>query len=143
VTPDAPRRDPERRLPQDILALADWRGGEAAWRRKDLPLLAAAAAGLGFACLGGQVQIRLPDATAELYWQDFDPVERRPAEDWETYVRRSWSEALFLADSLPSDEALIGAARSAFEALAQRTDAELADGLWFVTYLAAAPMAGA
>jgi hypothetical protein len=138
VTTDVPRRDPERRLPEEILALADWRFDEAAWRRKDLPLVAAAAIALDLACLGGQVQFRVPDGIAELYWQDFDPTDRKPDEDWSAYVARSWSEALFLLDSLPSDQQLIDAART-FAGLQDRAEAELLEGLWFVTYLSAAP----
>jgi hypothetical protein len=135
VSPEPPRRDPERRLPPDILALADWRDGEAAFRRADLPRVAAAAARMGFACSGGQVQVRLPDATAELYWQDFDPADRRAAEDWPAYVERSWKEALFLAAGLPADPALVGQARQ-FKGLEDIPETKLQQALWFVVYLA-------
>jgi hypothetical protein len=130
------RRDPERRLPNEVLALADWREGEAAWRRGDLLRVAAAARALQFACLGGQVQFRLPDATVELYWQDFDPADRRPSETWEAYVDRSWKEALFLAEGLPRDAVLISQARQV-KGLEDYPEGELADVMWFVTYLAA------
>jgi len=136
VTSTDDRRDPERRLPADILALADWREGEAAWRRPDLPRLAAAAASLGFACSGGQVQVRLPEATAELYWQDFDPAEQRSSEDWPAFVARSWKEALFLAQGLPSDEILVEQA-SRISGLEHVPHAELKACLWFATYLQA------
>ena len=116
------RRDPERRLPADILALADWREGEAA--------------SLGFACSGGQVQVRLPEATAELYWQDFDPAEQRSSEDWPAFVARSWKEALFLAQGLPSDEILVEQA-SRISGLEHVPHAELKACLWFATYLQA------
>lgn len=138
MSPAGGRRDPERRLPQAVLNLADWRGGEAAWRRADLPRVAEAAVRLGFACIGGQVQFRLPEATAELYWQDFDPADRRASEDWAAYVDRSWKEALFLAAGLPADDVLIGQARK-FSGLESLPKAKLQQALWFVAYLRAGP----
>lgn len=125
-----------QRLPPAVQALADIRGGEAAWRRADLPLLAEAARAADLATAGGQVQLRLPGATHELYWQDYDPGERKPSERWPEYVDRSWKELLFLVGTLPSDEAIIEGARRLWPWL-RIADAEAAEAMWFVVYLAA------
>jgi hypothetical protein len=123
-----------QRLPKPARALADVRGGEAAWRRADLPLLANAARAVGLGTLGGQVQLRLPSATHELYWQDYDPGERRGDETWPEYADRSWKELLFLTGTLPSDEAIIDGARRLWPWL-KLADAEAAEAMWFVVYL--------
>jgi hypothetical protein len=128
--------DPFQRLPAPARALADVRGGEAAWRRADLPLLANAARAAGLATLGGQVQLRLPSAIHELYWQDYDPGERRPDETWPQYADRSWKELLFLAGTLPPDQAIIDGARRLWPWL-KLGDTEAADAMWFVVYLCA------
>ena len=127
----------ESRLEPEVRALADWREGEAAWRRADLPRLARAARAAGLACTGGQAQIRLPDGLHELYWQDYDPGPQRVYEDWPAYVVRSWKEALFLVDGLPPDEVILGGARRLLPELEGLSDAEAAEGLWFVVYLEA------
>lgn len=50
------------------------------------------AANQGYACLGGQFQFRLPDATCEMYWLSADTSERREGESWSEYSHRSCSE---------------------------------------------------
>jgi hypothetical protein len=120
-----------------VQALADWREGEAAWRRADLPRLARAARAAGLACRGGQAQVRLPDILHELYWQDYDPGPQRAYEDWPAYVERSWKETLFLLDGLPPDEMILDGAHRLLPALDAVSDAEAAEGLWFVVYLEA------
>lgn len=127
----------EDRLPDQVRALASWRDGEAAWRRADLGALAEAARAAGLAARGGQVQLRLADATHELYWQDYDPGERRASEDWPAYVERSWKELLFLAGGLPADETIIEGARGVLGGLDRVSDAEAREALWFVAYLEA------
>ena len=126
-------------LGEATCALADWRGGEGAWRRRDLGRLAVAAESAGLACIGGQAQIRLNDATFELYWCDYDPTPRRFGEPWAAYASRSWKEQLFLAEGLPADEDLIADAKARFEALADLPDTDLVAGLWFVVYPEAEP----
>ena len=74
---------PESILPEAIRALADLRGNEFAWRRRDLPRVFDAAKAARLANLGGQVQFRLPDGTCDLYWQTFDVVSGRPDESWD------------------------------------------------------------
>ncbi len=126
-----------QRLPTPARALADVRNGEAAWRRADLWRLANAARAAGLAATGGQVQLRLPSATHELYWQDYDPGERRPDETWPVYADRSWRELLFLVGTLPSDQAIIDGARRLWPWL-KLPDADARAAMWFVVYLAAA-----
>ena len=125
----------EERLPPEVRALADIRDGEAAWRRADLLLLSNAARSIGLATTGGQVQLRLASATHELYWQDYDPGERRPDETWLRYADRSWKELLFLAGTLPPDRVMIDGARRLWSWL-KITDDQTNEALWFVVYLA-------
>ena len=124
-----------QRLPGPARALADLRGGEAAWRRADLLLLANAARAVGVAATGGQVQLRLSSATHELYWQDYDPGERSAGETWPGYADRSWKELLFLTATLPPDVVIIEGARRLWPWLAIG-DAEAKAAMWFVVYLA-------
>ena len=125
-----------QRLPASARALADIRQGEAAWRRADLGLVSSAARAIGLATTGGQVQLRLPSVTHELYWQDYDPGDRRADETWAEYADRSWKELLFLTMTLPPDEVMIDGARRLWPWL-KITDAEAAEAMWFVVYLAA------
>ncbi len=127
----------ERRLALEVQALADWKSGEAAWRRADLQRLGDSARAAGLATRGGQVQLRLAGAAHELYWQDYDPSERRACETWLDYVDRTWREMLFLVAGLAPDQAIIDGARRIKPALAQIGDAEALNGLWFVVYLEA------
>ena len=125
-----------QRLPGPARALADIRDGEAAWRRGDLPLVADAARAAGLATTGGQVQLRLASVTHELYWQDYDPGDRRPDETWPQYADRSWKELLFLTGTLPPNEVMIEGAHRLWPWL-KIGDAAAAEALWFVVYLAA------
>ena len=125
-----------QRLPAPARALADLQSGEPAWRRADLPLLSNAARAVGLAATGGQVQLRLPSATHELYWQDYDPGERKPEETWSEYADRSWKELLFLTGTLPPDQVIIDGARRLWPWLTI-SDAEAKATMWFVVYLTA------
>ena len=131
------RGDLTARLPEPVRAAADWRQDEPAWRRADIAGLAVAAVAAGLGCIGGQVQLRLPDETAELYWCDYDPSPRRAGEPWPDYAARSWRELRFLVDALPTDEALIESARTRLAEASDAEPAEFADAVWFVVYLAA------
>ena len=130
----------EDRLPAQVLALADWRWNEAGWSRDSLDALAQAAVDAGLATVGGQVQLRLPDALAELYWRDYDPTPRREGEAWPGFVARSWKEMLFLIDDLPRDS-LLGEDARRLETLEDYTTDELTDAVRFVVYLSAEPEA--
>ena len=78
----------EIELPAEVTEKASLRGKEFAWRPDDfLPALARAAS-LGFACIGGQFQFRVPDGTCEIYWLAADPKDRESAESWPDYVAR-------------------------------------------------------
>ena len=123
-----------QRLPAPARALADVQGGEAAWRRADLKLVSNAARAVSLATTGGQVQLRLPSAIHELYWQDYDPGERKPDETWPQYADRSWKELLFLVGTLPSDDAIMDGARRLWPWL-KMSNAEAAEVMWFVVYL--------
>jgi hypothetical protein len=124
-----------QRLPAPAQALADVRSGEAAWRRSDLRLLSNAARAVGLATTGGQVQLRLPSALHELYWQDYDPGPRKPTETWPEYADRSWKELLFLTGTLPDDAAIIDGLRRLWPWL-RIADADAKAAMWFVVYLA-------
>jgi len=67
---------------------ASLRGKELAWGVEDFPPALAKAASLGFACIGGQFQFRLPDGTCEMYWRAADAADRASAELWADYVAR-------------------------------------------------------
>ena len=125
-----------QRLPAPARALADVRDGEAAWRRRDLGLVSNAARAVGLATTGGQVQLRLKGGVHELYWQDYDPGERKPTERWPEYADRSWKELLFLVGTLPDDDALIDGVRRLWP-WSKFADADAKAAMWFVIYLEA------
>jgi hypothetical protein len=85
---------PENRLPDHVLQRASLRGGEYAWPVEAIGEVLVAARDAGLACLGGQAQLRLPDATCEMYWHSLDPADRRPSEGWTDFVHRTAAEAL-------------------------------------------------
>jgi len=78
----------ESKLPADILAKADFRFNEYAWRVEDLPEVIAAAADMNLLNLGGQLQIRTTEAIGECYWVATDPCANVPEDlPWEVRVR--------------------------------------------------------
>ncbi len=78
----------ENRLPADILARADFRHNEYAWRFDDLPAVIEAAKGLNLLNLGGQLQLRTPEAIGEVYWVAVDPCQNVPEDlPWDVRVR--------------------------------------------------------
>ena len=79
-------------LPSDVLEGATLRGNEYGWSVASFPVALARAETHGYACLGGQFQFRLDDATCEMYWLSADSRERLPGESWPEYSRRSCSE---------------------------------------------------
>ena len=85
---------PEGRLPPDVLGKASLRGNEYAWRLADVAEAVTAARDAGLATLGGQVQFRTPDGICDLYWLNADADDRRPDEDWPTFVVRSADQVL-------------------------------------------------
>jgi hypothetical protein len=79
-------------LPSDVLESAVLRGNEYAWPPDSFPIALERAEHHGLACLGGQFQFRLNDATCEMYWLEADSKERIAGESWADYCRRSCSE---------------------------------------------------
>jgi hypothetical protein len=79
-------------LPTDVLEGAVLRGNEYAWTPESFPIALERAEAHGLACLGGQFQFRLNDATCEMYWLAADSKERIAGELWADYCRRSCSE---------------------------------------------------
>jgi len=79
-------------LPSEMSEGAELRGNEYGWTPESSPLALRRAENLGFACLGGQFQFRLNDATCEMYWLNADSKERLLGESWGNYCRRSCSE---------------------------------------------------
>lgn len=74
--------------PRSVIANADLRGNEYAWKPLDFPNALAEAARVGYRCVGGQFQFRFPDGTCEMYWLDSSAPDREPGEAWSTYVER-------------------------------------------------------
>jgi len=80
-------------LPPELTAGATLREREYAWRVSSFPSALANAPRLGYACLGGQFQFRLDDATVfEMYWLESNSVERTSLESLEHYAHRSCRE---------------------------------------------------
>ena len=63
-------------LPLDISQGATVRGNEYGWRASSFPDALARAEAHGYACLGGQFQFRLEEATCEMYWLEANSKEQ-------------------------------------------------------------------
>jgi hypothetical protein len=81
-------------LPPDISQGAMLRGNEYGWSVSSFPDALAMAETHGYACLGGQFQFRLEEATCEMYWLEANSKERAQGESWVEYCHRSCSEVL-------------------------------------------------
>lgn len=79
-------------LPSEIAVGSTLRQNEYGWTLDSFPAALAAAERLGIACVGGQFQFRAGEAVYEPFWISADSSERRPAEPWSDYVRRSCGE---------------------------------------------------
>jgi hypothetical protein len=80
-------------LPEELTHGADLKHGEYAWSIDSFPDALTLAPGLGFACLGGQFQLRPDsDTSYELFWGEANSSERLPSEGWKFYAARSCSE---------------------------------------------------
>ena len=80
------------KLSAALLDGATLRANEYGWKPESFESVVAIAANQGYACLGGQFQFRLPDATCEMYWLSADAVERAAGEPWSEYSHRSCRE---------------------------------------------------
>lgn len=83
---------PDGLLPTDLLEGATLRGNEYGWRPECFPNALTIAEAAGYACVGGQFEFRLLDATCEMYWLAADADERVHGESWSDYCRRSCGE---------------------------------------------------
>jgi hypothetical protein len=101
------------KLHTELTSGATLDGNEYAWGLTDFPNAVRRAAGLGYACLGGQFQFRTPSGTCEMYWLDADSSERKPGEPWPRYAERSCEEGF-----------------AAFEEIIKATDFSLEVGKW-------------
>ena len=81
-------------LPSSVIGAASLRGNEYAWPVNAFTKALEAAVSSSIACLGGQFQFRLADATCEMYWLEANSGERNVGESWPEYVRRSNSEVM-------------------------------------------------
>lgn len=81
------------KLPEELTKDADQRHGEYAWGISHFSSALAVAPTLGFACLGGQFQLRPDqDTIYELYWLEANSSDRLSAESWASYAERSCSD---------------------------------------------------
>lgn len=129
----------ESLLPADILARADFRHNEYAWRVTDLPDVIAAARDLGLRSLGGQLQIRTGDAIGECYWVAVDACQTI-AEDlpWDVQVRMSADIALKSLAEISEEFDFVQELRDAFPdpvAAYEAAGNVLADAVWFAWYV--------
>jgi hypothetical protein len=127
--------DPELRLPQPILGKAMLQCREYAWPLEAVEEAVTAAREAGLACLGGQVQFRVPEGTCELYWLAADSDPRRPGEPWPAFVDRSAAEVLARFRDLRSNTDFVKEA-AAFDILEQMQarGVDLSPFLCFVLY---------
>ncbi|MGD0759078.1 MAG: hypothetical protein ABR921_09245 [Candidatus Sulfotelmatobacter sp.] len=115
-------------LPPAIAKGASLRGNEYGWPISAFPEALAKARSLGFACIGGQFQFRLPDSICEMYWLSADPAGRRDDEPWSDFSNRSCSEVMSKFEDLVSKTDFVR------EAANWKLDARDAETLVFVAY---------
>ena len=128
-------KDAEYMLPTDILSKAVLSGKEYGWRRQDIVDAIKAAASVGLAVLGGQVQFVLSDGTCELYWMNYDSTDRNPDEPWESFVNRSSEETLAgLQHIMSHDLVQEGVSNFGFLKEKQSQGVKLEDSLLFIVY---------
>lgn len=129
----------EAGLPADILAKADFRYNEYAWRIKDIPEVIRAATRAGFMSLGGQLQIRIPDAIGECHWVETDPAGLAPADlPWAVRIRMVEELALQDWEELKAHYDFAEQVRLAFPAVLEpylARGGKLEDALWFTWYV--------
>ncbi len=130
---------PEALLPPEILARADFRSNEYAWRVDDLPEVIAAAARLNLRNIGGQLQIRTPDAIGECDWVEVDACRFIPPMlPWEAQVEMAANLALTDLAELKVEFDFAAEIREAFPEPVARylaSGGKLEDAIWFVWYV--------
>ncbi len=129
----------ESRLPADILAKADFRHNEYAWRIADLPEVIEAARAMGLRNIGGQLQIRTPDAIGECDWVQIDACQLiPPVLPWEAQVEMAANVAMQDLQLLKAEFNFAKEIREAFpEPVGQflASGGQLEDAIWFVWYV--------
>lgn len=129
----------ESRLPADVLAKADLRHNEYAWRVYDLPEVIAAAKGLNLLNLGGQLQLRTAEAIGEVYWVAVDPCQNVPEDlPWDVRVRMAADFSLRDLAEIQAEFDFLQELRDAFPEPVEKLLAaggKLEDALWFAWYV--------
>ncbi len=129
----------ESRLPAEILAKADLRHNEYAWRVDDLPAVIAAAKDLNLLNLGGQLQLRTAEAIGEVYWVAVDPCQNVPEDlPWDVRVRMAADFSLRDLAEIQAEFDFLQELRDAFPepvAKLQEAGGNLEDALWFTWYV--------
>lgn len=129
----------ESRLPADILAKADLRHNEYAWRVDDLPEVIAAAKGLNLLNLGGQLQLRTTEAIGEVYWVAVDPCQNVPEDlPWDVRVRMAADFSLRDLAEIQAEFDFLQELRDAFPEPVGKllaAGSKLEDALWFAWYV--------
>jgi len=129
----------ETLLPANILARADLRHNEYAWRVADLPDVIAAAREHGLRSLGGQLQIRTADAIGECYWVAIDSCQTI-SEDlpWDVQVRMAADIALKSLAEIAEEFDFLQELRDAFPdpvATYEAAGNALSNAMWFAWYV--------
>jgi hypothetical protein len=127
----------ESRLPAEILAKASVRGGEYAWRVEDIPAVIEAAREAGLVNVGGQLQFRGPDFTAECYWVEVDTYKSVPSDlPFKVRVDRTAEAASAAFEIFRREVDLLAEGRNAFpDPLAGYDDEAVRELMWFVWYV--------
>ena len=129
----------EALLPADILARADFRHNEYAWRVADLPEVIAAARDQNLRNLGGQLQIRTTDAIGECYWVAIDTCQTIPEDlPWDVQVRMAADIALASLAEISEEFDFAQELRDAFPdpvAAYEAAGNTLSDAVWFAWYV--------
>jgi len=134
----------ESRLPADILAKADFRHNEYAWKFDDLPLVIEAAKGLNLLNLGGQLQLRTAEAIGEVYWVAVDPCQNVPEDlPWGVRVRMAAELSLRDLAEIKAEFDFQQELRDAFPepvAAFEATGGDVAAVIWFCWYVEDEPV---
>lgn len=129
----------EARLPAELLAKADFRHNEYAWKIKDIPEVIRTVTAAGFMSLGGQLQIRTSDAIGECEWVETDPAGMAPPDlPWDVRIRMVEQFALQDWEDLKREFDFEEQIRLAFpEPVAEylATGGSMDDALWFTWYV--------
>lgn len=129
----------EALLPPEILAKADFRHDEYAWKIDDLPEVIEAARRMGLRNIGGQLQIRTPDAIGECDWVGIDACQLiPPVLPWEAQVEMAANIAMQDLTLLRAEVDFVAEITEAFpEPVAKfiLTGGRIEDAVWFVWYL--------